>query len=398
MSGRFTLTPEELGLNIEGRRLPVPVLTPKRKKTGGGFGFMPQKPADRFWVVDAYANADNIRPPLPEYAPFNSCEVPAIVSSIPCFFVGAGRDDVEELSRALYRWSPKQHGPQPAIYRRPDSKMPWCSTHLSDHSEGPIARRWLPNGDGSFSFHEVPCPGDRCEFVEAAGKDLQAPCLRKARIYLWPDWQTHAARIRADKSAKAADFAESIAKLPQGPLKLATGGQYAPSAVNFEIFLKWIDDQAKALGVENYNLTGFRFRVSVGRKQGARQYTVYRFRPEGDVGAWLSAQMDQRKRLADISERYAIGPGAAAEASEDIIGADCAEITREPAEGVASRPAHVADVAAPADPALTAEERKETEAAFLAHMSEIEMAAEHGPPSEWGPKELAVARALGLEE
>ena len=338
MSARHTLTPAELGIEAAPGPIDCPVIVSKRKKPGGGF--LPQKPRDRFWFVAPHQNEQKVRPPLPQFKRFNDCEIAGIVDNLPMELGAVRREDCVDLSRTLYRWSVAEFGKVPEIYQAPESARPWCSTFGLDHQGGPMRRRLAKTGD-EWGWEEAACPGDRCEFSSSMAKGKRSPCVKKLTLTAWPRWDALAARIREDKSDAAADLAESILRLPKTPARLSMGGEFAPSAKNFEKFMLFIQQQAEALGVWPCSLIGLPFSIRVTRHAGRRQYTVYEFIPDGNIRDWMLGQVAAMKELQEGRRVLLLSayPG-----DEDGVVAHASDVVDLQPEEVAVRPAQVADV------------------------------------------------------
>lgn len=350
-----TLRPEDLGLHATGRVSVGGVLIPKRKKPTG-YGFMPSDPDDRFYIVEPVPDRNGRRPESAAYSRFNECKLPQIVSSIPCVLGGHTREDVEELSRGYYRHDTKTLGPAHEEYMAPPHKGAFCSTVQAEQTGPvPLARRWRGEERG---YEEIPCPGDQCIFTTAQ-KGKRPPCIKMARLWFFPDWERLAEKIRTDRDPKARDFADSIRSLPSAPLKLTTGGQFAPSIRNFNEFMAGIENQAKALELWPCSLVGFRFWLSVSTKTGdGTRYTVYNFTMADAVHTTLLEQKRWRQQIAEGKQYILLNP-AAGELTDDATGADHVLITDLPPieARTATRPANVAVLAKPstdADPSSSA--------------------------------------------
>lgn len=345
----FSLSLADLGIDVEGADLNPSVLISKRKRPGGR-GFLPnlaganhKSDISRFWIGSPVPDADKIRPLDPDYGAFNderlSASHPGWVSSLPVEFGSPLEEHVRTYSRGLYRWSRSKPdlGPPPDYYQSPTSARPFCTTRGVKQGATPKARRWI---DGSFS--KIDCPGEGCPL--ASGRDGNpAPCKKNAQIYVWPRWEALAARVEADGQSEAHElFATRVRQFPVAPVKLITGGEYGPSVKAFAVFMQWVKDQTKALLGDDawpVPLVGLPFTLGVTKHSGAKQYTIYTFKPSGNFAHWLLTSEEQMRQLRAGRRTLFLGGETEAERSGEVIAADFTQISTQQLAGPAVKPA-----------------------------------------------------------
>lgn len=258
------------GIGLLGREPVGAVLTIGHKDKARGF----PTDTDRFFIV-VPQEEDGIRANHPAFAKYNEL-APEHRRTIRGVIVHASPDRAYNLQLRNQqgpvaivgkneKGGPKQH-PQ---------KRPFCTSR-----DGKNAERWM--GGDANNFVKIPCPNRLCEFRKAVG-DSPVPCKPEAKFLFRPTWKD--------------GF-----PLPAPLMKLVTHSWNSSDAL--EGFFRYIDENAKQLGVPNYTLYGLQFVITLAKKkrQGdagtARSFPVLSISPDCDLQHFLFTQQDREQLYA----------------------------------------------------------------------------------------------------
>lgn len=232
---------------------------------------------DRFFLV-LPQEVDGVRPLHPSFSRYNG-EAADRRQMLRGNLVHATQDQCFEhrLRAQVIKGCP----PHPA-------RGPHCT------GNGVKAERW----DGE-TYRQIECPHDRCQWRQPArlssGKDGPTPCKPWMRLLFrlrWPDGNP----------------------LPT-PLIKWTSGSWNTTA-NILGFFRYIDDQARYMGISEFSLYGLPFSLTLTRKKraigGGRSFPVVSITPEVDLSEFVFAQ---RQRMQHLSE---MAPPAALTDSRDL--------------------------------------------------------------------------------
>lgn len=189
----------------------------------------------------------------------------------------------------------------PDPHPNPKSMRPCCE------GNGIRARRFVGVEEGVEVFKEMACPNRLCEFAMAG------LCKPSATLVFMPRWRKDDP-FEADFPAAVVGWStrgwHSLENL-LGLYELILGtGAVCPWKPEKE----WKRGLAQELGVDRPSLFGLPFVMSVSEKTvpGKQQrFPVVSFSPDGDLGAWLLAQKQQREALAAGSPLAALPPAPA---------------------------------------------------------------------------------------
>lgn len=255
--------------------------------TKGAKGFPVDR--DRFYIKVPDSSGD-VRAPHPAFTVFNTAE-PEKRKSIRGVLVHAQADECFEWHRKAQKLPPPF---------RNHSKMPACE------GDGKQAKRLVMLEGGKVEHQDIACPNELCQFAIAPNERTPSCCKPWARFLFQPVWQTD--------------------KLLTPLMKLTT--QSWNSIKAFVGFFDFIEKQARLCGVDNPQLFGLPFEITLGQKSDAEHKTAFpvlRITPLVIIQAFLIGQAERGQQLAERKQYVALLD--APEQSPDVLHMDHAEVS-----------------------------------------------------------------------
>jgi len=285
---------------------------------------------DRFFLMSPEAHSADTsgpnklrRDPLPAFKAWNDLSARETKPGTPLpptvtlrgVIVHAELGDCLRWNRAAYK--------APNGIKSPPSGRPWCE------GNGIRAVRIETTDAGEEIEHEIPCPNEECPF---AIQKLSKPSMSLLFMLRWdggPSWQAGFPSLLT----LFASHSWHTLRNALGLLALVLGTE---AVMPWEPEEEWKPGLAAQLGVKDPSLVGFPFAMTVGEKtqpakgnQPGRRFPVVSFSQEGDLGAWLSRQAQQRRFLVSAGAPLALPPSLQDEELQPVL--DVAHVEIEPA-------------------------------------------------------------------
>lgn len=248
-------------VGLEGKEPVGAVLTIGTKSADKGF----PTDRDRFYIKVPDSSND-VRVNHPSFGAFNAA-APELRRSVRGVLVHASESECFEWHRKAQKLPPPFQN---------HSKLPACT------GDGKQAKRLaLLMPEKTVKHLDMPCTNELCQYAQAPNDRTPPACKPWARLLFQPVWQTD--------------------KLPTPLMKFVTQSWHSISAIVG--FFDYIREQAALCGIENPNLFGLSFEITLTEKSSPERKTkfpVIRITPTVQVQAFL---IQQAQRIGQLAER-----------------------------------------------------------------------------------------------
>ena len=269
---------------LQGKEPVGAVLTIGTKSADKGF----PTDRDRFYVKVPDSSND-VRVNHPAFSVFNGAAA-ELRRSVRGVLVHAAEAECFEWHRKAQKLPPPFQN---------HSKLPACT------GDGKKAKRLALLPDKRVEHVEMPCPNELCQFAQAPNERTPPCCKPWARLLFQPIWQSD--------------------KLPTPLMKFTTQSWHSISAIVG--FFDYIREQAGLCGVQNPQLFGLPFEMTLTEKSSPERKTkfpVIRITPTVQIQAFLLGQMQRGQQLAQGRQYVALLD--APEQDPDVLAADHAQV------------------------------------------------------------------------
>lgn len=229
---------------------------------------------DRFYIK-VPDSSDDIRANHPAFTAFNGA-APEHRKSVRGVLVHSSESECFEWHRKA------QKLPQPF---QNHSKLPACT------GDGKTAKRLVMLADKKVEFMDMKCPNELCQYAQQPNPQTPPACKPWARLLFQPVW--------------ASD------KLPTPLMKFTTQSWHSIAAIVG--FFDYIREQAALCGVDNPQLFGLPFELTLAEKSSPEKRTkfpVVRLSVTIQLQAFLIGQMQRGQQLSQGKTYAALTDGS----------------------------------------------------------------------------------------